>query len=672
MYIAACDDQIEELEKLTALLQAWQSDRRSDVRFQTFRSGGQLLDAARAERFTLYLLDVLMPGMTGMDAAREIRSFDAAADIIFLTTSPGFAYESYGVRAAEYLLKPINAKLLYPVLDKLYLRDQKPQDGLTVKSNGMLVRLPFSQLSYVEVNGKHLFFNMADGTVYEVAASMREYEGALLARPEFMRVHRSYIVNMLQAEKLSPAGSSPSAAITCPCPACCTASCKRTIWPCCFPGGTHNMFDLSMQSALDIFCYVLVLIYGLMLSADISTGGYVSRQQKCLLTLLCLLFLLVQGLGLVLLGERTVKQLYPLVIHVPLVLILILFMKKSVGVAIISTCTAYLCCQPPRWGRIAVEALTQSTLAAELVYILLMPVMYYLLRRFFVAAAYNTMTSSTAALLLFGSLPVTYYIFDYATTIYSDALYSGIQALNEFLPTVLVTFYVLFLPAFHLQSQRRTDAEMQRSMLEAELEQSQSEMDSLHRLETQTAVYQHDMRHHLNMLDGLLSAGRPDKAAAYIKKVQADIEAITPRRFCENHLVNLLCSSFTDKAQRQGAVLTVDASLPNDVAISDTELCSLLSNGLENALHAVADLPADRKQISLYCGVRQNKLLIEIRNPCAGPIAMRDGLPVSDREGHGYGCRSIQAIAQRNGGLCVFSARHGQFLLQIMLPVLET
>lgn len=180
MYIAACDDQIEELEKLTALLQAWQSDRRSDVRFQTFRSGGQLLDAARAERFTLYLLDVLMPGMTGMDAAREIRSFDAAADIIFLTTSPGFAYESYGVRAAEYLLKPINAKLLYPVLDKLYLRDQKPQDGLTVKSNGMLVRLPFSQLSYVEVNGKHLFFNMADGTVYEVAASMREYEGALL------------------------------------------------------------------------------------------------------------------------------------------------------------------------------------------------------------------------------------------------------------------------------------------------------------------------------------------------------------------------------------------------------------------------------------------------------------------------------------------------------------
>ncbi len=429
------------------------------------------------------------------------------------------------------------------------------------------------------------------------------------------------------------------------------------------------MFDLYMQSALDIFCYVLVLIYGLALSADLSTGGHVSRQQKHLLTLLCLLFLLMQGLGLVLLGERAVKQLYPLVVHVPLVLILILFMKKSVGVAIVSTCTAYLCCQPPRWGRIAVEALTQSTLAAELVYILLMPVMYYLLRRFFVAAAYNTMTSSTAALLLFGSLPVTYYIFDYATTIYSDALYSGIQALNEFLPTVLITFYVLFLPAFHLQSQRRADAEMQRSMLEAELEQSQSEMDSLHRLETQTAVYQHDMRHHLNAIDGFLAAGKPQQAEDYIRKVRSDIERITPKRYCDNELVNLLCSSFAGKAQRMGVRLEVDAKLPRELSVSDTELCAVLSNALENALRAVSDQPEADRWVTLYCGVRLGKLLVEIQNPCAEGLVMRDGLPVSERAGHGYGCRSIQTIAERRGGLCEFRARGGIFSMQLVLPI---
>ena len=154
----------------------------------------------------LVLLDVMMPGIDGMDAAREIRTFDDAADIVFLTSSPGFAYESYGVRALEYLLKPISGGLLFPVLDKLMLREQRPQDGLTLKAGATLVRVPFSRLSYVEVNGKHLYFHLADGTVREVAGSLKDYEPLLLVRPEFMRIHRSYIVNMLQIDELSPAG----------------------------------------------------------------------------------------------------------------------------------------------------------------------------------------------------------------------------------------------------------------------------------------------------------------------------------------------------------------------------------------------------------------------------------------------------------------------------------
>ena len=104
MNIAVCDDQAEELETVTELLLQWQAQRRCPLHFRTFRSAAQLLDAARRERFTLYLLDVMMPGMDGMAAARELRSFDEAAALVFLTSSPGFAYESYGVQALEYLL----------------------------------------------------------------------------------------------------------------------------------------------------------------------------------------------------------------------------------------------------------------------------------------------------------------------------------------------------------------------------------------------------------------------------------------------------------------------------------------------------------------------------------------------------------------------------------------
>ncbi len=229
MYIAVCDDQAEELAALMELLHTWQAERHTPLHFKAFRSAGELLDAARKERFTLYLLDVMMPGTDGMEAAREIRTFDTVADIVFLTASPGFAYESYGVKALEYLLKPISGKQLFPILDRLFLQERKPQDGLTLKAGTAWLRVPFSQLVYVEINSKKLYFNLTDGQVREVSGSLKEYEEILLSRPEFMRVHRSYIVNMLQAEELSPAGSVPFRGRIFLCQDCCIRRCRRII-----------------------------------------------------------------------------------------------------------------------------------------------------------------------------------------------------------------------------------------------------------------------------------------------------------------------------------------------------------------------------------------------------------------------------------------------------------
>lgn len=207
MYIAVCEDQKEEMELLMELLHQWQQERKPDLRIKSFHSAVDLLDEAGTEKFTLYFLDVMMPGMDGMTAAREIRSFDMAAEIVFLTSSPSFAYESYGVKALDYLLKPIRRELLFPILDKLSQKEEKLQEGLLLKTSTKLIRVPFSQLVYVEVINKHLYFNLTDGSVREVAGALKDYEDVLLSRPEFMRTHRSYIVNMLQVAEFSLAGA---------------------------------------------------------------------------------------------------------------------------------------------------------------------------------------------------------------------------------------------------------------------------------------------------------------------------------------------------------------------------------------------------------------------------------------------------------------------------------
>ena len=206
MYLAVCDDKQEELDAVLAMLDAWRAERGVLLSCKAFQSAVELLEAARRERFTLYLLDVMMPGMDGLEAAREIRCFDDAAEIVFLSTSPGFAYESYGVRALNYLLKPIEQEKLFALLNQIFLREQKPLETLTLKTATTIIRVPYARICYVEVINKHVYFHLADGDVREVAGALRDFEAVLLPRPEFMRVHRSYIVNMLQVEELSSAG----------------------------------------------------------------------------------------------------------------------------------------------------------------------------------------------------------------------------------------------------------------------------------------------------------------------------------------------------------------------------------------------------------------------------------------------------------------------------------
>lgn len=204
MYIAVCDDQAQELEHLINLLHIWQSDTNSKLQYQTFHNATELLNTAEREHFTLYLLDVMMPGMSGMAAAREIRGFDEVASIVFLTSSPDFAYASYGVHALDYLLKPIQADKLFPILNHLSQQEQEPQEDLLLKNGTTLIRVPFSQITYVEVMNKHLYYHMTNGTVYEVPGTLKQCESLLLSRPEFRQVHRSYIVNLLQVVELSP------------------------------------------------------------------------------------------------------------------------------------------------------------------------------------------------------------------------------------------------------------------------------------------------------------------------------------------------------------------------------------------------------------------------------------------------------------------------------------
>ena len=425
---------------------------------------------------------------------------------------------------------------------------------------------------------------------------------------------------------------------------------------------------MDLLTVFELLNYGLVLLFGLFLSVHVA-GGYGHGRRPWLLYLLGFLFLFIQGLCYSLWGVVMAERLYPLIVHLPLTLVLTFVLKKPFGVSLVSVCTAYLCCQLPHWVRLTMLMLTDSLLISEITYTLCIIPAFWLLLRYFAPAAYSAMTYSRKTLLLFGSLPLAYYLFDYATTVYYDIFATQVQAIYEFLPTALIVFYVLFLALYHVQSQKEAQAELQRAMLETALKQSHGEMERLKATAHQTAVYHHDMRHHLNMIDGFLSAQKPEQASEYIRRIQEDISTISLRRYCENEAMNLLCSSFAEKAASMGVQLTMEVSLPKELSLSDTELCSMVSNGLENALHAVGSLDQNRRWVQVSCRIRNSNLLLEIKNPYRGTVRMQEGVPLSGRENHGYGCHSIQTIAQRNRGHCLFEPKDGVFTLRVALPL---
>ena len=187
-------------------------------------------------------------------------------------------------------------------------------------------------------------------------------------------------------------------------------------------------------------------------------------------------------------------------------------------------------------------------------------------------------------------------------------------------------------------------------------------------VEEKTAVHRHDLRHHLMMIDSLLASGNQAQATEYIREITRGIDEITPVRYSENEVINLLLGAFCSKAKKIDASIQAKVWLPAQLQIPDTELCVMLSNGLENALEAVSRLPADRN-IVFFCGIMQGKLLIEIKNPYSGEITMEKGIPASPKKEHGYGCRSIHSIVCRHRGICTFAAENGVFTLRIAMPV---
>ena len=198
--IALCDDEENQLNQAAAMLNAYLISRPDlNGRVELFHGGSTLL--ARMEEaggFDLYVLDILMPELSGIDTGRRLRALSDGGEIIYLTSSNDFAADSYEVRAFFYLLKPVNERKLFQVLDAAVENlKRRRNSAVVVTTQDGPRRILLERIRYVERVGRYMRYYCTDTTIdsQTIRVSFREAAASLLADRRFCLCGTSFVLN---------------------------------------------------------------------------------------------------------------------------------------------------------------------------------------------------------------------------------------------------------------------------------------------------------------------------------------------------------------------------------------------------------------------------------------------------------------------------------------------
>ena len=198
--IALCDDEENQLNQAAAMLNAYLISRPDlSGQVELFHGGSSLL--ARMEEaggFDLYVLDILMPELSGIDTGRRLRALGDGGEIIYLTSSNDFAADSYDVHAFFYLLKPVNEGKLFQVLDAAVenLKRRRNSAVVVTTADGPQ-RILLEHIRYVERVGRFIRYYCTDSTIdsQTIRITFREAVAPLLADRRFCLCGASFVLN---------------------------------------------------------------------------------------------------------------------------------------------------------------------------------------------------------------------------------------------------------------------------------------------------------------------------------------------------------------------------------------------------------------------------------------------------------------------------------------------
>ncbi len=178
----------------------------------------------------------------------------------------------------------------------------------------------------------------------------------------------------------------------------------------------------------------------------------------------------------------------------------------------------------------------------------------------------------------------------------------------------------------------------------------------------------HDMRGHIITLQGLLKAGKEKEALEYLDTMGQSIDA-AQTQICSNPYLNAQLVHYMQRFRELGVELKTDIRLGGE-ALPYTEVCSIVSNALENAWEEARSLSPEQGNASVQMKCSKDYLIIRVRNGCREDLKVERGqLPATSKSGknHGLGLLSIKETAEKLDGEMLCYTENNNFVLDVML-----
>ena len=196
MKICILEDEEGQARQLTEFFHTYQRENPDfSCVLEVYDRAYKLLDAYSQDT-DLALLDIRVPDMLGIEAARRIRQMDEKVMIIFVTNLAQYAIDGYSVNAFDYILKPLN---YVSFSNKL----QRAQRALSYRESGLMLdlktregqrRIPADSVTYIEVSAHDLYLHTSTETIRQWG-TLSKYE-ELLRGAHFARCSTCYLVNL--------------------------------------------------------------------------------------------------------------------------------------------------------------------------------------------------------------------------------------------------------------------------------------------------------------------------------------------------------------------------------------------------------------------------------------------------------------------------------------------